>query len=352
MENEIYYVRDGEGNVIAEYDGLGNLIAEYVYGNNQRLARINSDKTIDNSLNDHPAGAGQVPGSAGTMVSSGWSANYAEGIPFWDYPFGEIASQTGSAEDTRFDFTGQERDQGTGLMYFGARYYDPEIGRWMSVDPLGEIDFSMSPYNYCHDNPLTGIDLHGCADISLIIKGSINTLSGVLGLYISTRYYSRMGAGGSLASGSNIFPYKFSSYLMLSEFSIMFGITQIGVGINYNKGDHPLDRSILESALIEAGVNKIVAEVVILIIMAWETGMNAHDIMSRFAIEMSDLQLILKSIKVTGHTDKIIHDFLKDCEEKQKKEKENGSTDEKKQKKKRSSPLDERWWDVSNREMI
>jgi len=96
--------------VIAEYNGLGNLVAEYVYGNNQRIAKINPDGVIDYYLNDDPAKAGQVPGSARTMVSSGWSANYAEGIPFWDYPFGEIASQTGSPEDTRFDFTGQERD--------------------------------------------------------------------------------------------------------------------------------------------------------------------------------------------------------------------------------------------------
>jgi len=64
VENEIYYVRDGEGNVIAEYDGLGNLVAEYVYGNDQRLAKINSDKTIDYYLYDHL-------GSARTMTSSG-----------------------------------------------------------------------------------------------------------------------------------------------------------------------------------------------------------------------------------------------------------------------------------------
>ncbi|OPX99835.1 MAG: hypothetical protein A4E59_00110 [Syntrophorhabdus sp. PtaB.Bin027] len=154
-------MRDGEGNVIAEYDGLGNLIAEYVYGNNQRIARINSNKTIDNSLNDHPAKAGQVPGSARTMVSSSWSANYAEGIPFWDYPFGEIASQTGSAEDTHFDFTGQERDRGTGLLYFGARYLDPGIGRWLSVDPLGEIYPYFSPYLYCANNPSRYRDFEG-----------------------------------------------------------------------------------------------------------------------------------------------------------------------------------------------
>ncbi|OGB69689.1 MAG: hypothetical protein A2Y94_13580 [Caldithrix sp. RBG_13_44_9] len=112
-------------------------MAEYVYGNNKCLARIASDKTIDYYLNDHPAKAGQAPGSARTMTSSGWSANY--------YPFGEIASQTGSPEDTRYDYTGQKRDQGTGLMYFRARYYYPGLGRFLSIDPLQSLDWSINP---------------------------------------------------------------------------------------------------------------------------------------------------------------------------------------------------------------
>lgn len=77
-------------------------MAEYVYGNKRCVSRITSNKTIDYYLNDHPARSGQAPGSARTMTSSGWSANY--------YPFGEIASQTGSLEGTRFDYTEQERD--------------------------------------------------------------------------------------------------------------------------------------------------------------------------------------------------------------------------------------------------
>jgi RHS repeat-associated protein len=44
-------------------------------------------------------------------------------------------------------------DQETGLIYFGNRYYDPKIGRWISPDPLGEID-SPNLYLFCHNNPL------------------------------------------------------------------------------------------------------------------------------------------------------------------------------------------------------
>jgi RHS repeat-associated protein len=149
FENEIYYIRDIEGNVIAEYDGGGNLLAEYVYGNGQRLGKINPDGTVDYYMNDHL-------GSARTMVGSGWSANY--------YPFGEIASQTGSNEDTRFDFTGQERDRGTGLIYFGARYYDSSLGRWMSVDPLANGTPDMTSYHFTHNNPVNRKDSDGQRD--------------------------------------------------------------------------------------------------------------------------------------------------------------------------------------------
>ncbi|MCL6614677.1 MAG: RHS repeat-associated core domain-containing protein, partial [Firmicutes bacterium] len=48
--------------------------------------------------------------------------------------------------DSGLRFTGKETDRGTGLVYFGARYYDPEVGRWTTVDPAGD---GMNWYAYC-----------------------------------------------------------------------------------------------------------------------------------------------------------------------------------------------------------
>ena len=55
-------------------------------------------------------------------------------------------------------FTGKELDTGTGLEYFGARYYDPEVGRFTSIDPMGD---GVNWYEYCYSNPLRYTDPNG-----------------------------------------------------------------------------------------------------------------------------------------------------------------------------------------------
>ena len=79
------------------------------------------------------------------------------------YPYGGIVRSTAMTDD-RFKFTGRQRDAETNYDYFGARYYDSEIGRWMSVDPMAAARPGLTPYNYCQNNPLRFTDLKGMLD--------------------------------------------------------------------------------------------------------------------------------------------------------------------------------------------
>jgi RHS repeat-associated protein len=58
------------------------------------------------------------------------------------YPFGESVTSSGD-EESLYQFIGKEKDSNTGLFYFGARYYDPGIGRFLSVDPVGVESVSL-----------------------------------------------------------------------------------------------------------------------------------------------------------------------------------------------------------------
>ncbi len=99
------------------------------------------------------------------------------------YPFGEVLRQyTVSNPIEKYMFTEKERDKETGYDYFGARYYDPQIGRWLSVDPLAHNYPSLSPYNYVANNPLIFIDPDGMGIYDM--KGKQINASKAFGLIV------------------------------------------------------------------------------------------------------------------------------------------------------------------------
>ena len=76
-------------------------------------------------------------------------------------PYG--TQTTGGAAPTH-GFTGQRRDESTGLLYYHARYYDPQLGRFISPDPLIQNladPQALNRYAYVRNNPINLIDPTG-----------------------------------------------------------------------------------------------------------------------------------------------------------------------------------------------
>lgn len=77
------------------------------------------------------------------------------------YPFGGIFANTSSNQP--YKYNGKEWDKEYGLNWYdyGARMYDPALGRWHVVDPSSEKYYGVTPYAYCNNNPIKNIDLDG-----------------------------------------------------------------------------------------------------------------------------------------------------------------------------------------------
>ena len=81
-------------------------------------------------------------------------------------PFGENYIEQRATTDyyTPYTFSAKERDPETGYSYFGARYYDPNVSIWLSVDPMSDERSWISAFSYCQNNPINRIDPNGELD--------------------------------------------------------------------------------------------------------------------------------------------------------------------------------------------
>jgi RHS repeat-associated protein len=85
------------------------------------------------------------------------------------YPFGLAFNEFRRGTDTenRFLYNSKELQEETNWYDYGARFYNPAIGRWLSVDSLSGSGRRWSPYTYAFDNPVRFIDPDGMLNADL-----------------------------------------------------------------------------------------------------------------------------------------------------------------------------------------
>jgi RHS repeat-associated protein len=179
---------------------------DYIYNAaGQKLGKIVTENSVttttdylvgfqykDNVLEFFPTAEGYVKNTAGSLsyvyqykdhlgnIRLSYVKNAQNVLEIIDethyYPFGlkHQGYVTIQESDNKYKYNGKEfQDElGLGFYDYGARNYDPAIGRWMNIDPLAELMRRHSPYNYCFNNPMRFVDPDGMGPDDVIITGA------------------------------------------------------------------------------------------------------------------------------------------------------------------------------------
>ncbi|HLA11235.1 MAG TPA: Ig-like domain-containing protein [Pyrinomonadaceae bacterium] len=188
FENRLVQATNSSGHtVVYKYDALGRRFerssasgaTRFLHDGLDVIKDLNSDRTVQNYLNgpgidnklrqrgsgdsfyylrDHLGNTRMLTDNKGRVVER---LSYDS--------FGNILQSSGGSVgsvNTRYDFTGRERDPLTGLIYYRARWYDPHLGRFISEDPLG-LGGGLNQYSYVGNNPLNKRDPFGLYEIDV-----------------------------------------------------------------------------------------------------------------------------------------------------------------------------------------
>ncbi len=104
---------------------------------------------------DHLQSSSVMTDMAGTYAQKSFYYPFGETK---DVPFGD------GYMDFKYKYTGKEWDAETGLYYYGARYYDPKLARFISADTIVPEPYypqSFNRYAYAYNNPIVLRDLAG-----------------------------------------------------------------------------------------------------------------------------------------------------------------------------------------------
>ena len=178
--------QDWEKELVTHYTGIGTEIREEFHNGTREKVNVvvnmpqglgrykvadasqpaddNASRTFEWYLKNH---LGSTMLVYGTVVSTDPNtADIGETKATYDYrAFGEQVTLTQPSDKVTENFTGKEHDEEIALDYFGARYLDPMLGMWISVDAKRQYP---NPYLYAGDNPIMRVDPDGNLDANAV----------------------------------------------------------------------------------------------------------------------------------------------------------------------------------------
>ena len=195
-------------------DGGSKTLESVAFGGGRIRRTGNNAYAVDYHITDHLGSVRAIVNASGTVVEQN---DY--------YPFG-MRHPNGLTQlaANRWRFSGkEEQDAAFGIAYsdFGARFYDRSAA-WTTIDPMSEKFYEVSPYTYCHNDPINRFDYDGNIDWRLIKKGAIGLGSGA-----STAIIGAAITGGSGGTASPV------GAIMVVDgvVGILFGTTYLLLGV-------------------------------------------------------------------------------------------------------------------------
>ena len=142
------FIYDGNHEVV-ETDGSGNQKAVFVWGPGADEPLVMWQTGAEALHADNQGSIISIADSSGNVVSTNAYDEY--GTP-------------GSANQGRFQFTGQAWLSEVGLYYYKARFYSPTLGRFLQTDPVG-VNGGINLHNYTGNDPVNAVDPTGLAPV-------------------------------------------------------------------------------------------------------------------------------------------------------------------------------------------
>jgi RHS repeat-associated protein len=116
-------------------------------------------------LADHQGTIRQIADNSGTLLNQ---------IDYDSY--GNITGQSNPSVTFRFGYTGREWDGETGQYYYRARYYDPQVGQFISQDPIGFSAGDANLYRYVGNSPTNYIDPTGLFKVEIRYRATLGSV--------------------------------------------------------------------------------------------------------------------------------------------------------------------------------